>query len=183
MNIAIFGGSFDPPHEGHIEVIKEALDELDIDTLYIVPAFLNPFKESSFAPPNKRLEWIRATICDFTNVEICEYEIECGRATPSINTVRFLKKKVNPTKIYLIIGADNLANLHKWHEYEQLMELVELVVAKRDGIAIPEGYKTLKTDVPTSSSSFKERLEIELIPQSIRDDVIKFFKEINEQKG
>lgn len=180
MKIAVFGGTFDPPHIGHIEVIKEALKSLDIDRLIIVPAFLNPFKKSFIVPANKRLEWIKRLVSHFSKVEVCDFEIAQNKPTPSIKTVEFLKDKLNPEKIYLIIGADNLKNLQNWFEYERLKDLVEFVIAKRDNITIPKEYKILNTDISISSSSLRDRPKEEFIPQAIRDEVLTFFKEQNE---
>ena len=59
IKVAIFGGSFDPPHRGHQEIVRRAVEKLDIDKLIILPAFLNPFKRSTLASPEQRLAWCR----------------------------------------------------------------------------------------------------------------------------
>ena len=73
--IALYGGSFDPPHIGH-KAIVEALDKLDyIDKIIIMPAFLNPFKSSSHAPSELRFKWLKEIFKDFRKVQIDKYEL------------------------------------------------------------------------------------------------------------
>ena len=108
MKIALFGGSFDPVHLGHIEVAKKALKELDVDKLIIMPNYLNPLKSSFSAPSKLRFKWLKEAFKEFKNVEISDYEIKKNRAVFSIETINHFK----PT--YFIIGSDNLNTLHKW---------------------------------------------------------------------
>ena len=171
MNIAIFGGSFDPPHNGHLAVVKKALKALDIGRLIIVPAFLNPFKSSSFAPPALRLKWCKQLFKKLKSVEISEYEISQNRPVASIQTIKHFKALYNPNKIYLIIGADNLASLNKWQDYDELCELCEFVVAARDDIQINKLYKTLKINEKISSSFIRNQRDFSKIPPKIKADV------------
>ncbi len=75
MKIALFGGSFDPPHKGHDAIIKEALAKLDIDKLIIVPTFINPFKKGFFADEKQRFAWVNKLWGNLEKVEICDFEI------------------------------------------------------------------------------------------------------------
>jgi nicotinate-nucleotide adenylyltransferase len=181
MKIALYGGSFDPIHNGHVAVIKEILNNLDIDRLVVVPTFLNPFKSSSSADAHKRLEWIKSVLCGIKNVEISTYEIDNQKATPTIDSVEFFYQEYDIDKLYLIIGADNLEKLHMWKDYDKLKNMVEFVVAKRDNISIDTKYKVLNVDVDINSTSIRELKNIEHIPQTIVDEVKKFYK--NEDKG
>ncbi len=134
MKIALFGGSFDPIHQGHLEVAKAALNELDIDRLFVVPAWQNPFKEGFFAPPQIRLEWVKAAFAgdEFTKISICEFEINLAKPTPTILTAEFLKTRHNTSEVLIIIGEDNLATLHKWSEFDRLCQLAKFVIATRE---------------------------------------------------
>ena len=73
--IALFGGSFDPPHIGHEAVIKALKKFKDIDKIIIMPTFLNPFKSDFYAPSSLRLKWLKEIFNEETNVEISDYEI------------------------------------------------------------------------------------------------------------
>ena len=93
MKIALFGGSFDPPHAGHAAAVKAILSSLKPDLLIIMPSFLNPFKKSFSAPPQLRLRWCRALWSDTPGVEVSDYEISQNRSVPTIQSVKFLLEK------------------------------------------------------------------------------------------
>lgn len=93
MKIALFGGSFDPPHAGHDAAVKAILSGLKPDLLIIMPSFLNPFKKSFSAPPQLRLRWCRALWGDTPYVEVSDYEISQNRSVPTIQSVKFLLEK------------------------------------------------------------------------------------------
>ncbi len=177
MKIAIFGGSFDPPHKGHISIVKTALQVLDIDKLIVVPAYLNPFKTSSHATPAKRLEWLTRVFDGYKNVEVSDFEILQNRPVPSIETVMHFKQPSD--EIYLIIGADNLSALKKWHRFEELDSLVTWAVATRDDIAVPEGYIQLPVSEAVSSTLLREKVEPSFLPAEIAQDIVKHYKENN----
>lgn len=174
MKVALFGGSFDPIHIGHIKII-EKINRLNVDKIFILPAYLNPFKQKSFASADKRLEWIRECVRDMNNVEICTFEIEEQKPTPTIYSVQYLKNKYDIDKIYLIIGADNLKSLHKWHRYDELKELVEFVVATRGVDTIANDYTVLNIDVDVSSTQIRNLNKEDFIPECIRYDVINHY--------
>ena len=93
MKIALFGGSFDPPHAGHAAAVKAILSALKPDLLVIMPSFLNPFKKSFSAPPQLRLRWCRALWSDAPHVEVSDYEILQNVPVPTIQSVKFLFEK------------------------------------------------------------------------------------------
>jgi nicotinate-nucleotide adenylyltransferase len=181
MNIAIFGGSFDPPHIGHEEIIKKSLKNLDIDTLFVVPTYLNPFKQKSFASPKKRFEWIQALIKQYPKAKVLDYEIKQNRPTSTIQTVKYLLKEDNIDKIYLIIGADNIKTLHLWQDFDDLKHLVTFVVAKRDDITIPKHLKKLDICANISSTDLRETIKREYLPKSIADDIINYWRKMDNR--
>lgn len=95
MKIALFGGSFDPPHNGHNSVVLEALEKLDIDKLIIMPTYINPFKQSFSADEKQRFLWVKKLWGHLPKVEICDFEIRQKRPVPSIESVKYLYKLVN----------------------------------------------------------------------------------------
>jgi len=175
MNIAVFGGSFDPPHIGHEEIIKNALQNLDIETLFVVPTFLNPFKDTFTASAQKRLEWMQKLTLPYTKAKVLNYEIEQNRPVPTIETIKHLQKTYNLNKIYLIIGADNLPKLHYWKEYEELKKLVHFVVASRDEQILPKNLQKLDIHVNISSTKLREKMHKEYLPKSIVNEIIDYY--------
>ncbi|MGP1579604.1 MAG: nicotinate (nicotinamide) nucleotide adenylyltransferase [Wolinella sp.] len=187
MRIALFGGSFDPPHQGHAKIIETAFCELPIDKLYIAPAYLNPFKNNARFPAFLRLKWMRTIAHDSPNsarIIVTDFEIANGYPTPTIETVRFLKKSENIKHLYLLLGSDQIPRLHEWHAFAELKELVEFVIIQRSktkSVAqIARSFRTLEFHEPVSSSEIrlglnKGELKDELkeaIPACIRDEVL-----------
>ena len=181
MKIAIFGGSFDPPHIGHEAIVNEALNSLPIDKLFIVPTYLNPFKKRFYAPSKIRLEWLQK-LFTCRDIEILDFEVNQKRTVPTIETIDYLKNLYDLEKIYLIIGADNLATLEDWHRYSELKDKVEFVIASRDEIILPKELIKLSINAKISSSKLRSNMSISFIPHKIADEVIDFYnKEHNEK--
>ena len=85
QTIAVFGGSFDPPHLGHLKVIQTIFNSLEVERLFIVPAFLNPFKSQSLFSPKKRLEWIKILVQDLTlPITLLDFEIQQKQANSNL---------------------------------------------------------------------------------------------------
>jgi nicotinate-nucleotide adenylyltransferase len=166
--IAVFGGSFDPIHNGHISIIKKALEQLDIDKLIVVPAFLNPFKTKSHLSAKDRLEMINIVFQNTSDIIVCDFEINQHKSTTTIDTIKYIKTQYRYLKkIYFIIGADNLAHLNRWHKIDQLKQEVEFVVATRDNIATHK-FKTLDVDYNISSTQLRNKLDFKHIPPQIK---------------
>ena len=178
MDIAVFGGSFDPPHIGHEEIVSRVLNTLDIDKLLIVPTFLNPFKSKSHFTPQQRYNLL-TKLFDNEKVEISDFEIVQNNPTPTINTIKYIKKTSNPKNIYLIIGADNLEKLHLWQDFEELKTLVTFVVMSRDEKKLKDDIIqsiNIHMDVKVNSTYIRDNLELKYIPQKIQQEVKKLWK-------
>ncbi len=175
MKVAIFGGSFDPPHIGHEEIIKKALQKLDIDVLFVIPTYLNPFKNDFFAPPNLRYKWVKKLLLPYKKTKIIDYELKQSKPTPTIQTVDYIKNLYHPEKIYLIIGADNLKKLHQWHEYERLKNSVEFIIATRDELEIPKNLQILKVNANISSTILRKKIDKNLLPTTLADEIINYY--------
>ncbi len=181
MKLALYGGSFDPPHAGHVGVVTEALRSLPVDRLIVVPAMRNPFKPGVRASGEKRLEWLRRIFEGTEKVEISDFEIAMGRSVYTVETVRHFAPTCE--QIYLIIGADNLESLEKWHAFDELDTLVTWVVATRGGIPIPERMIALRVDAPVSSTDFRTRFTPLGLQSGIENDIITYYKELNESEN
>jgi len=157
--VALFGGSFDPPHFGHKLVVTEALKSLDIDKLIVVPTFLNPFKAYAHHTSSERLLMSIEIFKSFENVEVSDYEIEEKKPTPTAQTLQYFKKKYNVC--YIIIGADNLNSIDRWYNFKWLNENVTWVVASRAGYPLKSDqlrdFITLEVDADISSTQIRNQ--------------------------
>jgi len=174
LKIALYGGSFDPPHIGH-KAIVEALEELDyIDKIIIMPTFLNPFKSESHAPSELRFKWLKEIFNEFKNVKIDRYEVEQNRQVPTIESVKYLLKTYKD--IYLVIGADNLASLKEWNSYQELKDLVTFIVVPRDKILVDKKFIQLEVDEKISSSELRDNINISMLPQVCAAEIAQYYK-------
>ena len=174
MNIAIFGGSFDPVHIGHEMIINKLSHISYIDKLIVVPTYLNPFKKNYKLDPTDRFKILKHMYEHNSDLLISDFEIHRNKATPSIITVEHFNNLYKPKKIYLIIGSDNLKNLHLWDRFEELKELVEFIVVNRDGYEVKNDiiqFKTIQMNINISSSRLRDKLDIKYIPKKIQKKV------------
>jgi len=157
--VALFGGSFDPPHFGHKAVVEEALKVLDIDKIIVVPTFLNPFKSISYLSAKERLGLSKQIFKEFQNVLVDAYEVEEGKPTPTAQTLKYFQKKYDVK--YLIIGADNLNSIDTWYNFEWLNKNITWAVATRVGYTITSNklraFKLLEVDADISSTEIRNK--------------------------
>jgi nicotinate-nucleotide adenylyltransferase len=175
MKLALYGGSFDPPHAGHVAIVTKALNVLAVDKLVIVPASRNPFKPSVAASGAVRYRWLKEIFKPYEKVEISDFEILQKRSVYTIETVQHFAPLCDT--LYLIIGADNLEKLYDWHRIEELNKMVQWVVAARSDIPIPENMIRLNIDVPISSTDFRSTFCPLGLEPDIEKNIITYYKE------
>ncbi len=119
-----------------------------------MPTYLNPFKKDFYQNPQDRLENMKNLYDDIDKCEVSSWEVDQNRPVPTIETARHLREIYDIDKLYLIIGADNLAHIRSWQGYKELKEMTIFVVATRDGIDT-QGYQTLSVACDISSSEIR----------------------------
>jgi len=171
--VAIFGGSFDPPHKGHQRIVEKAIEVLDIDKLIVVPAYLNPFKTSSMANAQQRLKWSHLVFDEIPNVIVDDYEIKEGKSTTTEQSVKHFNILYDVK--YLIIGSDNLSTLTKWHQFEWLNTHITWVIVTREGHPLKlnglKRYNTITLDAEVSSSDIRAYKDLHYIDKKIKKSV------------
>ena len=172
IKTGIFGGAFNPPHKGHINLAKEAIEQLKLRKLLIIPTFESPHKATKLAPFDERAEMCRRAflgISDKCEVEICEIERELGGVSYTINTLRALKKRYEDARFFLLIGGDMLFSFTEWFKYESILKECEVCAAARGGDNFSEmleyatevgRIKVLPTNVvDISSTEIREKIQ------------------------
>ena len=171
--VAMFGGSFDPPHLGHQQIVQEVVKNFDIDGLLVVPTYLNPFKTSSLASAKQRLDWCHTLFDTEEKVLVDDYEIEKGQSTYTSDSVKHFNIVYHVK--YLIIGADNLASLTQWHHFEWLNANIIWVVATRDSYLLNvdelRQWEVLPLNTPISSSQIRTLKDLHYIDNKIKKSV------------
>lgn len=178
--VALFGGSFDPPHIGH-EAIVRALNALEwIDKVVVMPTFLNPFKLKFYAPAPLRVKWLREAFSEYAKVEISEFEVNQQKKVPTIQSVLYLLKTYK--KVFVVIGADNILSLYKWYRYDELKNLATFIVASRDDVEIPSEFLRLDVREDISSTALRDNMDLDKLPKKCSQEIFKYYKEINCKK-
>jgi len=177
-SVALFGGSFDPPHLGHRRIVESLLELPEIDRVIVMPAWLNPFKERSHATAQERLEWCRR-VFDLPGVEVSDREIRQGRPVYTVETWEALRREGVPLK-YLVIGDDNLPGITRWREFERLNDEATWIVATRrqrhpDLSALRRAI-LLPLELPVSSTAIRRGEGAEYLDPRIQKEVLETYQ-------
>ena len=176
--VAIFGGSFDPPHFGHQSIVQKAVEDLEVDKLIVLPAYLNPFKTSSLASASQRLDWCHSLFDKIPDVFVSDYEIKEGKSTKTSQSVKHFNIRFDVK--YLIIGSDNLSTLTSWHEFEWLNSHIVWVIATREGYEVYtdhlKKWKVLTLNEKASSTDIRELKTLKHVDKKIENSVKQILK-------
>jgi nicotinate-nucleotide adenylyltransferase len=149
--LGILGGTFNPPHLGHLAVARHARQELGLDRVLLVPAHTAPYKSGGSGGqrgsgdvgrlgandpgPQHRLRMCQLAVVDEPGLSVCAAEVERGGLSYTVDTLRSIHATHPHAQLTLIVGADTASTLGSWREPAQLLELAQLAVATRDGTA------------------------------------------------
>jgi nicotinate-nucleotide adenylyltransferase len=140
--IGIFGGSFNPIHNGHLNVIRTAKELCGLDKIYVIPANISPLKNvKDYVSPEHRVNMCKLATQDIPYVEVSDTEIKRQGVSYTFDTLQDFKGN----EIYLLIGSDSFLEFNKWYKYQEILKLCKLVVVSRnksDNFAV-EKAKTL----------------------------------------
>lgn len=134
MKIGLFFGSFNPVHNGHLMLANYICETTDLKKVWLVVSPQNPFKEKeSLLSEYDRLHLIQLAIENNNNLKASDIEFKLPQPSYTIDTLTHLKEKYPQHEFSLIMGSDNLASLHKWKHYQQILDNHDLYVYKRRG--------------------------------------------------
>ncbi len=186
MLTAIFGGTFNPFHKGHYEIVESLNNDPDIKKILLMPDRLPPHKTSKYLiDDDTRIKMCQIAADKFSKCELCLIEFERQGKSYTIDTVRLLQEKYPKTEFAFVIGGDMLVYFENWHRYEELLKMLSFIVFKRTATNQVEfnvcinrlrnkGMKIIiKNDLITdvSSTELRENFSqnVSLIPTEIYD--------------
>ena len=173
-SLGILGGTFNPPHLGHLAVARHAREELALDQVLLVPAHTAPYKsdgESRWDPgPQHRLRMCQLAVQGEAGLSVCAVEIERGGLSYTVDTLRSIHASHPDAELTFIVGADTACTLGSWREPQQLLELAHLAVAARAGAARRRVLDAL-AGVGAPDVSFLEMPAIEVSSSMARERV------------
>ena len=135
-SIGIFGGTFDPPHKGHIAIAEKAMKQFSLNTIYFVPAYLPPHKLKRQSMTAKhRLTMVKLAIDGHKDFKVSAIELQRRGISYTVDTLKSFKRRFPKAALILIIGADNLEQFQSWKSTKAILQLASLAVYKRRGFS------------------------------------------------
>ena len=128
--VGILGGTFDPPHIGHLHISRIALKKLRLNSVIWLITKQNPLKQKPYLSANMRIELTKDMLKNQKKMSV-KYLDDVVKSRNTFYSLNYLKKKNKKAKLFLLIGADNLINFHKWSKWQKIPELAKIVVFAR----------------------------------------------------
>lgn len=171
MRIAILGGSFDPIHNGHIQIAKYAKRLLGIDEVWFMPTFDTPLKEKKLSSFEDRANMVRYAIAPYRYMKLCTLEKESAGKSYTVDTVRKLQALYPNYSFSWLIGSDQARQIEKWKDVNALMELVPFYVFTRNEAEIKTNYPLRFLTMPLidiSSTEIRSGHKLWMLPNTVR---------------
>ena len=167
MNIGLFGGSFNPIHNGHVRLAKSLLQEAALDEVWFLVSPQNPFKQNQqLLDDDKRLQLVRLALKEEPQLMASDFEFHLPKPSYTWNTLQALEQEYPERKFTLLIGGDNWEAFDKWYRYEDILKRYPIIVYPRKGSKVSD-VKFQDSDIQIvetpliniSSTQIRQRLQ------------------------
>jgi nicotinate-nucleotide adenylyltransferase len=181
--IALFGGSFDPPHLAHLQIAAEAKELLQLDQVFFIPCRQSPHKENT-APVSgqDRVAMLQVATADLEWVQVSTMEVNRDGLSYSVDTVQAFRAERPDAQLFWLMGSDQWNVFDTWYQASQLAEYLEFIVFPRPDAPAPQGGKRahmMQTRIDMSSSVIRDRISQGLSVAGMLDPAVEAF--IREQ--
>lgn len=187
IETGIFGGSFNPIHNGHIGLAEELLHNARLDEIWFMVSPQNPLKQQTdLLDDEKRLNLVRKALTDKPGLTVCDYEYRLPRPSYTWDTMQRLKSEHSDRCFTLLIGADNWKLFDRWYRHDEILNSYRIVIYPRignriDTSALPEGVSLVSTRIfDISSTTVRDRIRHGksvkgLVPDCILEDTVLYY--------
>ena len=190
MTIGVFGGSFNPIHNAHINLARNLLEAVDLNEVWFVVSPQNPFKQQTdLMPDDLRLQMVSKALEDERRLKACDIEMRMPKPSYMWNTLQALGKEYPDHRFVLIIGSDNWERFSEWYRASDIIKQYDIVIYPRPGYAIDKATlpdNVTLTDTPQtdiSSTEIRQRLQKgEDIGELVPPVVAKMLKERSKEQ-
>lgn len=159
--LGIFGGSFDPVHNGHLTLARCCRDQAGLDEVWFVPTATQPHKPSGpIASGQDRLAMLELALEGETGMLACSLEIDRGGVSYTVDTLRAVAELRPAEQLFLLMGADTLADLPNWRDPETILDLAKPLVVHRPGEAMPDVGNAVIVEMPSTDVSSSQMREL-----------------------
>jgi nicotinate-nucleotide adenylyltransferase len=150
--VGILGGTFNPPHLGHLVCASEAASQLQLHRVLLTPVAQAPHKEAPYDPgAQERLELCRLAVAGDERLEVCDLEVRRGGSSYTVDTLRELHARMPEDDLTFIVGGDTALGLPSWREPEAVLGLATLAVAERSGAGRGDVTERLQASFPDAA--------------------------------
>ncbi|MGP4080441.1 nicotinate-nucleotide adenylyltransferase [Pseudalkalibacillus sp. R45] len=184
--VGILGGTFDPPHIGHLIMAQEALEQCNLDKIWFMPSASPPHKKvDGVSSGNDRVKMVEKMIGEVEEFELSLIEFEREGPSFTVDTMKELKMKHPDFEFYFIIGGDSVAALHTWERIDELMEIVTFIGIERPGHAFKSSYldSIIAIETPLigiSSTMLRKRFRQKKNTKYYVTEAVKDYIEVNQ---
>jgi nicotinate-nucleotide adenylyltransferase len=179
LRIGILGGTFDPPHLGHLVMASDACEALGLERVLWIPSAEHPFKRGQVrTPAETRLAMVRAAVRDDPRFEACDLELRRSGPSYTVDTLRELTARHPGAELYLLVGADVVREMPEWREPHEVVRLARVAAVTRAGEGVPEGLPipalpVAVTRIDVSATEIRRRVAAGqtiryLVPEAVR---------------
>ena len=174
--IAILGGTFDPPHNEHIKMAENAVKELNLDKLFVVPDYIPPHKTDKIITESReRLNMCKLAFAGKDKIDVSSYETDKKDKSYTYITIGHFAELYGDAEIYFILGTDMLDNFRFWSYPEKILEKCEIALIRRDGEIIKN-----RDAVKEFEEKFKRKVKIlDYVGKDLSSTKIRIYKELN----
>ncbi|MEN1969334.1 nicotinate-nucleotide adenylyltransferase [Lentibacillus sp. N15] len=173
--VGILGGTFDPPHIGHLLIAEEVKNQLDLAEVWFIPSYEPPHKRVARTSTTDRMNMVQQAIASNHSFRMNTIEIDRLGKSYTFDTIKMLNDTYPDTTFYFIIGADMVEYLPKWKHIDELMSIVTFVGVGRNGYHLQTAYPVVTLDIPmidVSSTMIRERIKANqsvkyLLPENV----------------
>lgn len=167
VRLGVFGGSFDPVHNGHLGLARLCLEHAQLDAVWFVPAACQPHKPSGpVASDADRIEMLRLATADEPRFRVSAVEIDRGGVSYTVDTLRTIAAERPDDELFFLMGADTLRDFHLWHAPDEVLRLATPVVVHRAGEPEPD-WESFARFAGDECCSVARRLAIEATPSDV----------------
>lgn len=171
--IGLFGGTFDPPHAGHIALAKAALLSFSLDNIIFIPAGNPPHKTSKkVSDKTHRFKMVEMAISGQSGFLISDFEIKNEKPNYSYLTIEHFKKKYPDDEIFFIIGADSYRDFPLWKNYPDILSLCTYIVVNRNDADLGEYFKKYRDLLPEHQALFLNDFSFDLSSTELREKIL-----------
>ena len=133
MRLGVFGGMFDPVHHGHLRPALEVCEQAALDHVRLLPCAIPPHRDIPSATPEQRREMLELAVAEYAVFSVDSQELERSGTSYTIDTLESLQQELPDAMLVLMLGEDAFAGLHRWHRWQEIFALAQIVIMRRPG--------------------------------------------------